>query len=209
MKQQETGRTMLKVREDENFFIFKTIARDWKSDSLYVNRCVLDELNRKERITVNDCGSIATFYRNPSSGMAEITFYWTQRLDGGKLTGRWNKVLIPWQAFSDFMERSAQPDGPKVWKALSDADQHYPRLIFSNSKRLKEVIANKVVKRKFFKYLRNAFKWPNSDEIHIYGDFEPYSFTFCEFRNGREYMNGGIILHNREDMNKAYYAIHT
>lgn len=37
----------------------------------------------------------------------------------------------------------------------------------------------------------------------------PYSFFFREFRGGRAGICGGLILHNQDDIFKAYYNIHT
>ena len=53
------------------------------------------------------------------------------------------------------------------------------------------------------------FNWPDADEIHLTNDFMPYSFFFREYRNGQAGMCGGLILHGQEDMDKAYYGIHT
>lgn len=53
------------------------------------------------------------------------------------------------------------------------------------------------------------FNWPRSDEVHLYNDFTPYSFFFREFAGGRACLCGGLILHGQEDMNKAYYGLHT
>ena len=202
-------RTMLKVTVSGEFLVFKTVARAWKSGTLYANREELRKLNWKDQVIVKDCDDFAVFTRNHPRGTVVITFYWAQCSDGTNLTGKKNTVKIPWQGFSDFLERSADEDGPEKWAALSDDENHYPRLIFVNRKRLGEVVRNKRVRRKFSKFFRNAFRWPDSDVIHLYADFVPYSFTFREFRNGEECMYGGIILHRQEDMRNAYYSMHT
>ena len=70
------------------------------------------------------------------------------------------------------------------------------------------------VYRKLMKFLRTRFQWPDTDEIVLYGDFEPYSFLFREYRRGKggdleAAMCGGVILHGQEDMKTAYYSTHT
>lgn len=202
-------RTMLKVTVSGEFLVFKTVTREWKSGTLYVNRAELYDLNWKDQVIVKDCDYFAVFTRNHPRGTVGITFYWAQCSDGTCLTGRKSTVQIPWRDFSDFLERSADAGGLEKWEALSDDENHYPRLIFANTKRLGEVVRNKQVRRKFSKFFRNAFRWPDSDEIYLYADFVPYSFTFREFRDGKEFMNGGIILHRQDDMKKAYYSMHT
>ena len=202
-------RTMLKVTVSGEFLVFKTVTRAWKSGTLYAYREELCKLNWKDQVIVKDCDYFAVFTRNHPRGTVGITFYWAHCSDGTNLTGRKNTVTIPWRDFSDFLERSANVDGPEKWEVLSDDENHYPRLIFANTKRLGEVVRNKWVRRKFSKFFSNAFRWPDSDVIYLYADFVPYSFTFREFRNGEEGMCGGIILHRQEDMRKAYYSMHT
>ena len=202
-------RTMLKVTVSGEYLIFKTVTREWKSGTLYASREELCKLNWKDQIIVKDCDYLAVFTRNHPRGTVAIMFYWTQCSDGTHLTGRKSMVRIPWRDFSDFLERSEDADGTEKWEALSDDENHYPRLIFANTERLGEVVRNKRVRRKLSKFLRNAFRWPDSDKIYLYADFVPYSFTFREFRNGEECLFGGIILHGQEDMSKAYYSMHT
>ena len=202
-------RTMLKVTESDGYLVFKTVTSEWKSGTLYVNRKELSDLNYKEKVVVNDGGYLAVFYRDIHSGMVTITFYWTQCSDGTHLTGQRSTVRVSWMGLSDFMSRSAASDSPETWKVLSADENYYPRLVFANKKRLEEVASNKLVRRKFSKFIRDAFRWPDSEVIYLYADFVPYSFMFREYRYGEEHTYGGVILHNQEDMSKAYYSMHT
>ena len=46
-------------------------------------------------------------------------------------------------------------------------------------------------------------------QITMYDDFEPYSFFFREQTPYGAGICGGVILHGRENLEKAYYGIHT
>ena len=71
------------------------------------------------------------------------------------------------------------------------------------------MVDNKLVRRKLSKFLRNHFNWPSATEVRFFGDFEPYSFFFREYRKDQAGICGGLILHGRENMDKAYYSVHT
>ena len=113
--------------------------------------------------------------------------------------------------FREFLETCRQPDGPKEFKAISlDPSRHCPGLVFDgNRANLRAAIDTPQVRRKLGKALAVNFNWPDADEIHLTDDFVPYSFFFREIRDGQARMCGGLILHSQEDMNKAYYGIHT
>ena len=107
-----------------------------------------------------------------------------------------------------------QPDCPeedKVFRAVSmDVRRGRPRLVFEgNRENLRAAIDNPLNRHKLGKALMQNFNWPDADEIHLYNDFVPHLFFFREFRNDQPCLCGGLILHNQEDMSKAYYGIHT
>ena len=208
---ERTHRTMVRVSvsSDNEYLIFQTVSREWKSGSFYIGRSELAELEQKEQVIAQDCGYLAVLRRNRYTDTVEIIFYWMQCTDGASISGRRNVVTLSWPELSGFAEQSAREDGPKEWLTLSRDCVRYPRLVFANSGRLREVAANKLVRRKLSRFLRTAFRWPDVDEIRLYGDFTPYSFTFQEIRHGQEGIFGGVILHGQEDMRKAYYGIHT
>ena len=83
------------------------------------------------------------------------------------------------------------------------------KLEFCGKENLHAALENKTVRRKLVKFLRDNFWWKNASKICFYDDFLPYSFTFREFRNGKPEMCGGLILHGQENLDRAYYSIHT
>ena len=45
--------------------------------------------------------------------------------------------------------------------------------------------------------------------VRFYGGRDPYSFFFQEYRDGREGVRGGLVLHRQADMTKDKYYVHT
>lgn len=74
---------------------------------------------------------------------------------------------------------------------------------------LHAVLENALVRRKLVRFLRDQFRWPYSERVEFYDDFMPYSFIFKEIRGGEPVMTGGLILHGQEDLEHAYYSMHT
>ena len=198
---EQTKRTMLKVSVSDDLLIFRTVSRQKKSPRLYVQRDDLSPLYAEKRVVLNDGPYFC------------MDFRWISPTSGSGFSGWKQTLTIPREKFLDFVERSAAEDGPKEWKALSMDEVRYPRLIFRKCRSLEQVMGNPLVRRKLTKFLRDNFHWLNTDEIVFSSDFVPYSFFFREYRRGKdgweEGMCGGLILHNQEDMHKAYYSTHT
>ena len=209
----QTKRTMLKVRVSDDFLIFRTVSRARKSSELYVQRDALSPLTEGKRVVLNEYSHFCVMTPIERDNAICMEFYWTDVHYDYCVSGWKQTLTIPREKFLDFVERSAAEDGPKEWKALSMDEVRYPRLIFRKCRSLEQVMGNPLVRRKLTKFLRDNFHWLNTDEIVFSSDFVPYSFFFREYRRGKdgweEGMCGGLILHNQEDMRKAYYSTHT
>ena len=204
-----TGRTLVKITAMEHCILFRTVAHTQKSPrTFYIVREAITELRDKEEVTQCDGHSFATLRRNDAAGTMSIQFTW---LSGSKrrVAGRMETVTIPYEKLLDFMERSAQPNGPKGWNVLSMETDRRPRLEFCGKENLHAVVANPTVRKKLVRFLRDNFHWKGVDKICFYNDFVEYSFFFREFSNGQPGMCGGLIFHMRENLDKAYYATHT
>jgi len=102
------------------------------------------------------------------------------------------------------LRESVSERKPIVWKALSvDDSVGQARIVFKSRKNLHAALGNGVIRRKLIRFLRDQFRWGNSEEIEIYDDFVPYSFFFREIKDGKAGISGGLILHGQEDMEKA------
>ena len=130
---------------------------------------------------------------------------------GGEVTGWEESVIIPCEPLLTFMRESAQEGGPEVWKHLSVSQTSRPRLVFRAQERLRECVANRMVRKKLSHALRDNFRYSSVERIEFYHDFAPYSFFFQETRrDGRAGVAGGFIFHNHDgDLRKAYYSVHT
>lgn len=207
-----TNRIMLRAHADENTIQFRTVSAHMKSPQrFYVTYDELDRLQRDGRILTNDIHSFVQIRLDRRRDRITFEFTWLTGRGFDRVEGVEQTVRLRWSAFRAFLETCRQPDGPKDFKAISlDVSRHRPQLVFDgNRANLKAAIGDPLVRRKLGKALMTNFNWPDADEIHLYNDFTPYSFFFREFRGGQALMCGGLILHGQEDMNKAYYGIHT
>ena len=210
---EQTKRTMLKVRVSDDFLIFRTVSRARKSSELYVQRDALSPLTEGKRVVLNEYSHFCVMTPIERDNTICMEFYWISPTSGSGFSGWQQTLKISRERFLYFLEDSKAEYGSKEWSALSDDAPHYPRLIFRKCRSLEQAMGNPLVRRKLTKFLRDNFHWLNTDEIVFSGDFVPYSFFFREYRRGKdgleEGMCGGLILHNQEDMRKAYYSTHT
>lgn len=202
-------RIMVKLTASDQFIVFHTITREHgRSRSFYVSRDDLLSLRTKGYFAASD-GSFAVFYADEATDALRISFYWLDFTTSDIFKGEVQSVTLPLFDTLVFVEQSAFEQGPKEWRVLSRNESSKPYLTFSSSNSLKAVVGNKLVRRKLGKFLRNNFNWPRATEVHFFGDSEPYSFFFREYRGDNPGICGGLILHGREDLDKAYYSVHT
>lgn len=205
-----TDRTMVKVSATENCLVFRTVTKKSKSPrSFYVLRDDLKRLEQHGSVTANDIHCFAVFQRNISTGLVRIQFSWLRQSGANGLAGYEETVHLPYDELMAFAVQSSQAPGTAEWKILSVEDAPMPRMVFQSTENLHAALSHRTVRRRLVRFLRDNFKWPWSEEIRFYNDSLPYSFFFREIRCGRPSICGGLILHGQEDMDKAYYSIHT
>ena len=199
-----SDRIMLKAVSADDHIILRTITDSGKKSAhFYVSRNELAELQTKNYIVIKDY-SFAEFAHDRSNDTLLIKFFWMDfsGLDGFK--GYVQRLTVSFSDFMDFIR-----SGIDEYKAISIQETSDPKITFVSSRNLPEIVADKFLRRKLSKFLRDNFHWASS-EIKLFDDFVPYSFYFREYRDGRDGMCGGLILHGQqEDMRKAYYSIHT
>jgi len=202
------NRTLVKVSAGENCIGFKTISRKRKSGREYlITRTTLARLEAEQEIITSDIHSFAVLRRNIYDGTVRIDFSWLRGGCDDQLTGWEETVTLPYDELVAFVRDSAQEDGPKKWKVLSVQKTMMPRIVVHDLDRLRQCLENRIVRGKLARALRDNF-W-GAERVILYHDFEAYSFMFQSFRNGRPAIVGGLILHGREDLKKAYYSVHT
>ena len=207
-----TDRILLHAHADENTVQFRTVGARVKSPRrFFVTYGELDRLKREGSIISNDIHSFVQARLDERRDLAVFDFTWLAGRCFDRVEGFEQTVRLRWSKFQSFLEECRQPDGPRDFKALSlDVSKDRPRLVFDgNRANLKAAVGDRTIRRKLGKALMANFNWPDADEIHLTNDFVPYSFFFREFRGGRAIMCGGLILHDQEDLAKAYYGIHT
>ena len=204
-------RTMVIATAWECCIDFRTINWRHKSSRRFlIVREHLENLKDEQTEIVSDSHSFAALRRSEATGLLTINFTWLNGSCNGEVSGWEESVTIPYAPLLAFMGESAQDAGPKTWKRLSACSTSRPRLVFHDKGRLRECVANKTVRKKLARALRDNFHSPCVERIDFYHDFEPYSFFFREVCNGCDGICGGLIFHNyHDDLKKANYSVHT
>ena len=198
------NRTMIKLSASEDCITLRTFSKDCHSPQGFVlTEKELLELEERRYMTVSDIRSFAKVSLRKSFEQAEILeieFTWLSDAGGGKVSGRTETVRLSYKKFKSSIKQSRE-DGMQI-KMLS--------LEEDGRRNLKAVAETKALRKKLGKFMADHFlRWKGSRQITVYDDFEPYSFFFQEqtpYGNG---ICGGVILHGRENLEKAYYGIHT
>ena len=201
---------LVRAYAEEYGIDFRTVSRNRKSPHrFYILRDKLAELEHKPEIIVRDIRSFAVLRRDIHTGTLQIEFNWLNS-DGRSVSGYQETVTLPYEKFAAFVHNSNTENGTKEWKVLSvENSTKQPQIVFNSRRNLHAVLADRIVRRKLVRFLRDGFQWPDSIRIELFDDFMPYSFTFREIKNGKTALSGGLILHRQDDIEKAYYGIHT
>lgn len=206
-----SNRTMVIAAAGENCISFRTVSWRHKSPQrLLIMRERLENLEDGRTKIVSDIHSFAALRRNANHELLTINFTWLNENCDGEVSGWEESVVIPHIPLFIFMRESSQEGGPKEWKRLSVCSTSQPRLVFHDQERLRECVANKIVRRKLARALRDNFHSPRVEQINFYHEFVPYSFYFQKVCDGRDGICGGLIFHNYHDnLKKANYSVHT
>ena len=191
-------RTLVYMIFRDDYVGLRTVSRSKKSPHrFYISRHKLEELEHKSEVIANDIYSFAMLRRNAYAGTVEIAFTWLGS-DGNSVSGYQDAITLPYGKMMECLHGSK----PYVWKALSiDNSMKQAKIVFKSRKNLHAALENGIIRRKLIRFLRDQFQWER--------DFMPYSFFFRETRDGEAGISGGIILHGQEDMETAYYSMHT
>ena len=205
-----SNRILVKVTASESEIGFRTVAEKKKSPHrFYIMRSEWERLCLDGRLISNDEQSFAKFRYERDSDILPIRFSWLSSSGSEELTGWGQTVYLHYDALAEFIGRSWTADEPKQWKALSLEGRRQPKLVFCAQENLHAAISNKIVRSKLVRYLRDHFNWRGEDRICFYNDFLPYSFFFQAFRGDSRGICGGLILHDHQDLSRAYYSMHT
>ncbi len=210
----EEKRTMLKLTASEDSISLRTISRGFRSPHRFVVlETELQELEVKRHIISSDIRSFAEM-RLVKAGagdnwdMLVIRFAWLSDSADGKLSGTEETLRFPWDVFRERIAESRSLEGATV-RLLSMKSQGNPAIVFHSGRNLKAVAEKRTLRKKLGKFLSCHFAWKDSRKITVTDDFVPYSFFFREQRSNGAVICGGIILHNQQNLKKAYYGMHT
>ena len=206
-----SNRTLVIATAGEHCISFRTVSWKHKSPQRFlIVRENLENLQDGYTEIVSDIHSFAALRRSETTGMLTIDFTWLNGTCGDKVSGWEESVVLPYDALMAFLRDSAQEDEPKEWKHLSVCSASRLKLVFHDREGLRKCVANRTVRGKLARALRDNFQSPGVEQIDFYRDFVPYSFLFQEVYNGRNGICGGLIFHNHQNnLKKASYSVHT
>lgn len=205
-------RTMVRISANSNTISLRTVSREYRSPhNFIILRRKLEELKEKKSVIVSDIHSFAVLrlYKKPD-GMDVISFdfNWLREDGYGNLSGKADTVQLSCKSFMACIEESSRNGGQSL-NLLSIKCNRKPGIVFESRKNLHEVVKNRRLRRQLGKFLDQHFNGQSGQSIFITDDYEPYSFFFSEQTEIGTGICGGIILHGRDNMEKAYYGMHT
>ena len=205
-------RTMIKLSASEDYIYLRTLSEEYRSPQGFtITDKELAEMEEKGYKVISDIHSFAKLsLRKTMDGtdVLVINFTWLSDTGGGMVSGREETVLLSYKTFQEYVGESRKNHGEQK-KLLSLDEKPRPKIAFQSSRNLKAVAEKKLLRKKLGKVLWQHFAWKGSKQITVYDDFEPYSFFFQEQTPYGTGICGGLILHGRENMAKAYYGVHT
>lgn len=206
------NRIMIKLSASEDCITLRTFTKEYHSPQGFIlTQKEMLELEEKGHLTVSDIRSFAELALRKSIGqeeILEIVFTWLSDAGGGKVSGMTETVRLPYEKFKELVEESRENGTQK--RMLSIEERGRVKVTFQSRRNLRAVAETKALRKKLGKFMGNHFlRWKGSRQITVYDDFEPYSFFFQEQTPYGAGMCGGVILHGRENLEKAYYGIHT
>ena len=205
-------RIMVKLSVSDDCISLQTCSRGYHSPQRFIlTKSELRELDEKRYLTVSDIRSFAKLALRKTmeqEEVLEIDFTWLNDVGSGKVSGVTETVRLSYEKFRELAKESGE-DGTQK-KMLSLKDDSRIRIAFLSRKNLRAVAETKMLRKRLGKFMGNHFlRWKGSRQIILYDDFEPYSFFFQEQTPYGAGICGGVILHGRENLKKAYYGIHT
>lgn len=205
-------RIMIKLSASEDYVYLRTLSEEYRSPQGFtITDKELEEMEKKGYKIVSDIHSFARLSLRKTMDETDIlviNFTWLSDAGRGKVLGREETVLLSYDKFQEYVEESRKNNGEQK-KLLSLDEKPRPRIAFQSRRNLKAVTEEKLLRKKLGKVLWRHFAGQGSRQITIYDDFEPYSFFFQEQTPYGTGICGGIILHGRDNIEKAYYGIHT
>ena len=206
------NRIMIKLSASEDCITLRTFTKEYHSPQGFIlTQKEMMELEEKGHLTVSDIRSFAELALRKSieqEEILEIVFTWLSDAGGGKVSGMTETVRLPYEKFKELVEESRENGTQK--RMLSIEERGRVKVTFQSRRNLRAVAETKALRKKLGKFMGNHFqRWKGSRQITVYDDFEPYSFFFQEQTPYGAGMCGGVILHGRENLEKAYYGIQT
>lgn len=195
-------RTLVKICVYNDAFSLETISKNFHSiHSFYILKSDMQELKKHKVFIIKDMCSFAVL--RLKGEFIEVELTWLSSSGGEILKGKREYVRLSYQYLLQILSKNG------VYKQLSIPVVNKLKIDFKNSSNLKKVVENKLIRRKFSQFIGKHLNWSGYVTIELIDDFTPYGFLFTSYTQYGIDICGAIILHNQEDLAKAYYSMHT
>lgn len=196
-------RTLVYYSVSEDTVSIRTYSSAFgKSDRFILLRKEIEEC-AAHRVIARDLGSFAELRILKNYGgrdLLQIDITWISQINArGEGKARQERIRIPYECI-----KCVGADG----KTLS-IEPTMPRIVFHSHENLKQVAKNPYARRQLSKYLRTAFRWPDTTQINLRDDFTPHGFYFESENEGRGCGCSGVVLYNKNNDGTGRYNICT
>lgn len=201
-------KTMISISERENVVSLRTYSRDHQcSNNFFLLKKEIQQLMSERTIIVKDICSFAELRCREDVNCNKninIQFWWLHSLADGRYEGYEEVICLPQEVLFQALHKTGYKR-----KLLSISQTVSAKIEFRSRKNLKDIISRPRIRHKFTKFLEQKLNWENYERFVLYDDFLPYSFLFDGYTPYGPGISGGIILHGQNNLNTAYYSIHT
>lgn len=200
------NRTMIKIDVGDNAFFLQTVSKDFHSlHGFCILKKEIQDLDTRKELIIRDMCSYAVLRikKEERGTIFQVEFTWLQDSGDGTLTGRQETVCFSYQYLCHILSKKG------VYKQLSIPKVSRPKIEFDSLSNLKRVVENPLLRSKLGRFLNKHLNWVDYQRIVLIDDFVPYSFLFTSYTQYGAGVCGGVILHDQDNLAKAYYSIHT
>lgn len=155
----------------------------------------------------------ANFYRKAWARELAINFFWCDERrikfseDGSDDNECGSEyILLPFDDLCAFIKEQSWSGAPSEWKCLALEEPSQSRLVFVGKRNLRKCVANKLIRKKLVRFLRNRFGDPDVPQVNFYDRVVPYSFTFEDVCATAYRTVGAVTLLHADDLGKARFC---
>lgn len=207
-------RTMVVLHMKDDFITLETVKNDksehrYKGKSysdMYITKKEMEYFFEEDKLVAKSFDNIISLYK--TQNYISVELYWLHSNGYGIVEGHKEHFLLDYMTFDRWYWETKED----TFKMLNSIEKRSTKIEMLDTKNLKKVIENKLIRKKFGRSIINLIDY-RSTVVKVSSDWVDYSFYFMKYIGNQFSYNGGLILHkdydNKENLAKAEYSIHT